>query len=114
MRINASTVDKVVKEIIDNSSTNIHFLNIHSNIVNKPNIFKAFRNMMAGVQIDMQETDYLKMVGITCDGRTYRNFIYESVFGPLGSLSLFETRFTPSKIHLKFTFDSIRKFWRRH
>ncbi|MCP4702822.1 MAG: hypothetical protein GY862_39075 [Gammaproteobacteria bacterium] len=94
--ITTHTVARVAAEIVRESVSNIHFLNIHSNITAKPDILKAFQDLAAKHPAGKhpagkQETDYLRMTGITGDERVYRNLMYEYVFEPCGPLSLFDT-----------------------
>jgi WD40 repeat protein len=89
--INVNMVNEVIEQIINESPTNMHFLNMYSNIINKPNILSSFRNMVAGHQIDKLDSDELKMLGITTGEGVYRNLIYECVFGANCPLSLYRT-----------------------
>ncbi|MEN8219824.1 MAG: AAA-like domain-containing protein [Pseudomonadota bacterium] len=87
--LNPDIVDQVVKEIIDESQNNVHFLNIHSRMIKNPNLLQSFLTLVAGERINEQDIEELKMAGITTGERGYRNLIYERVFGINGPLSLY-------------------------
>ncbi|WP_250566006.1 AAA-like domain-containing protein, partial [Adonisia turfae] len=87
--INQKMIEEIADDIVKEASENIHFLNIYSGITSSPNLLKAFTDLVSGLQADRQALNSLKLLGITDGERPYSNFLYETVFGPSGTLDIF-------------------------
>ncbi len=115
--INLITVREIIIEIIQEAPNNVHFVNIHSRISSKPELVKAFQDMLEHRPIAKDYIQALQMAGITTDRSTYRNPIYEAVFNPYGSLPLDKKYYivqSSTKVNYGLIEQSERNIGERH
>ncbi len=86
-------VEEIVNKIIDKSKKIVHFYNIYKAVVKDKEIHKMFIKAVEGYSLDnfdLEKNNQLKISGILNEKNSYRNRIYEKVFGENGPLSLFQ------------------------
>jgi formylglycine-generating enzyme required for sulfatase activity len=92
--ITPEDVDAVVESVIAEAADNMHFTYMYKTIIGTPTVQQAFAAMLAGQHIDGDILETLRLIGIVGDKYSFRNALYERVFGAGGPLDVISPRVT--------------------